>query len=126
MFLTGMVGDEESLPKSGVLTSPNYPERYPNSHDSTQTIQVAEGKIIRITFIEFNTESDRDYVEIVDDDGTNLTPLFLYLPKLWGTRKTAFGTKPGVFTSNSNIVHVKFHTDYSGQRAGWRLAWYER
>merc|ERR1712181_66465 len=34
----GMV-DDESLPKSGVLTSPNYPERYPNSHDSTQTIQ---------------------------------------------------------------------------------------
>ena len=39
-----MVGDEESMPKSGVLTSPDYPERYPNNHDSTQTIEVAEGK----------------------------------------------------------------------------------
>ena len=61
-----MVGDEEILPKSGVLTSPNYPERYPNSHDSTQTIQVAEGKAIRWTWTNFNTEPEYDYVQIVD------------------------------------------------------------
>ena len=34
IYLTGMV-DEESMPRSGVLMSPNYPERYPNNHDST-------------------------------------------------------------------------------------------
>ena len=36
LCFTGMVGDEERLPKSGVLTSPNYPSPYPISHDSTR------------------------------------------------------------------------------------------
>merc|ERR1712243_95159 len=33
---------EETLSKFGVLTSPNYPEDYPSSHDSEQEIRVAE------------------------------------------------------------------------------------
>ena len=90
MFLTGMVGDEESLPKSGVLTSPNYPERYPNHQDSTQTIQVAEGKTIRWTWTNFRTEAEYDYVQIVDEDGTDLTP------KHWGSS----GNFPPPGTSN--------------------------
>ena len=53
-----MVGDEESSPKSGVLTSPNYPERYPSNHHSTKTIQVAEGKTIRFAFTSFSTEDE--------------------------------------------------------------------
>ena len=73
LCLTGMV-DEESLPKSGVLTSPNYPQRYPNNHDSTQTIQVAEGKTISFAITDFNTELEYDYVKIIDGDGTNLNP----------------------------------------------------
>ena len=107
-----MVGEEERRPKSGFLTSPNYPERYPNSHDSTQTIQVAEGKTIRWSWTHFDTESSRyDYVQIVDEDGTNLTA------KLGGNRLPL----PGA--SNSNIVHVKFHTDGDTQKTGWKLEW---
>ena len=117
-----MNGDEESGPENGVLTSPNYPEPFTNNHDSTQTIQVAEGKIIKITLTDFKTHHGHDSVEIVDDDGTNLTPLSLYPPKLSGLWLGI----PGVFTSNSNIVHVTFHTDSSGQMAGWRLEWTER
>ena len=109
-----MVGDEESMPKSGVLTSPDYPELYPNNHDSTQTIQVAEGKTIRWSWTHFDTESSRyDYVQIVDEDGTDLTP------KYWGS------SLPLPSTSHSNIVHVKFHTDGDTQRTGWRLEWSE-
>merc|ERR1712168_627781 len=79
-LIWGMVGDEESSPKSGVLTSPNYPERYPNHHDSTQTVEVAEGKTIRYVWTNFHTEGGStgsgtpyDYVEIEDEDGTSLT-----------------------------------------------------
>ena len=108
-----MVGEEERRPKSGFLTSPNYPERYPNSHDSTQTIQVAEGKAIRWTWTNFYTEPEYDYVQIVDEDGTDLTP------KHWGS------SIPPPSTSNSNIVHVKFHTDGSSSARAWRLEWSE-
>merc|ERR1712198_217828 len=119
-------GDEESLPKSGVLTSPNYPDLYPNNHDSTQTIQVAEGMTIRFALTNFNThgsrsaiffEGENDYVEIVDEDGTVL------LPKIWGSRLSYnyYEFK----TSNSNIMHVKFRTNGDTQVTGWRLEWTE-
>merc|ERR1719341_1727686 len=108
----GIVGDEESRPKSGVLMSPNYPERYPSDHDSTQTVEVAEGKRIRFGFTNFNTEAEYDYVQVVDEDGTNL------VPRTWDR------PPPGI-RSSSNIIHVKFHTDGSGQRTGWRMEWTE-
>ena len=103
--------EAEELPKSGVLKSQNYPECYPNSHDSTQTIQVAEGKAIRWTWTNFNTEPEYDFVQILDEDPS---------PKLWGS-----SLPPPVTRSKSNIVHVKFHTDGVGQRTGWKLEWSE-
>jgi len=115
----GMVGDEESRPKSGVLMSPNYPSRYPSNHDSTQTIEVAEGKTIMAEWTNFNTEPEYDYVQIKDEDGTYLTP------KMWGNKRWGRTVRPTPVTSNSNIMHVKFHTDSSEQRTGWRLEWTE-
>ena len=112
--------DEESMPKSGILTSPNYPQRYPNNHDSTQTVQVAEGKTISFTVTDFNTEREYDYVEIIDEDGTNLTPGVNRNPKLWGSYSTRLQ-----WSSNTNIAHVKFHTDGDTQRTGWRMEWNE-
>ena len=107
----GMVGDEK--PKSGVLTSPNYPERYTYDLDSNHMIKVAEDKTIRFEWTNFNTEPEYDYVQIVDEDGTEL------LPRHSGNRLPPPGT------SNSNIVYLKFHTDTYTQRTGWRLEWSE-
>ena len=110
-----MVGDE-SLPKSGVLLSPNYPSPYPRSYDNTDTIKVTEGKTIRLQFTYFDTKAFGDYVQAVDGDGTLLTR------KLTGQLGWVSG-----FESNSNIVHIKFHTDSSSQHArGWRLEWNEQ
>merc|ERR1719365_55796 len=116
----GMVGEEEIMPKSGVLTSPNYPNSYPNDHHSTQTVEVEEGKVIRYRWTSFHTEGQLrtsgipyDYVEIVDEDGTSLMT------------KTAGSSLPSPGTSNTNIMHVDFHTDGSSTRSGWRLEWSE-
>jgi len=126
----GMVGDEESMPKSGVLTSPDYPELYPNNHDSTQTIEVAEGKTIKYVFKNFNTEPVRDYVQLVGDDGVDLT--YLLSGSGQGTpRSSAMSNSEwqqlatSGYYSKSNIMHVKFHTDDSGRRSGWRMEWTE-
>ena len=112
--LIGILGDEESMPKSGVLMSPNYPQRYPSSHDSSQTIKVAEDKRIRFGFTNFDTEPEYDWVEVEDEDGTNL------VPRTWGSRRPP----PGIMSS-SNIIHVNFHSDGSEQRSGWRMEWTE-
>ena len=110
-----MVGDEESSLESGVLTSPNYPDLYLGNHDSTQTVQVAEGNTIRFVWTNFHTEVKQyDYVEIVDEDGTVLV-----------ARKGGSSLpSPGI--SNTNIMHVKFHTDGDTTRTGWRLEWTEQ
>jgi len=111
---------EETLSKFGVLTSPNYPEDYPSSHDSEQEIRVAEGSTIKFRFTDFNTERKYDYVEITDGDGTNLVPA----P---GGRESGNSWGGEEYTvSKTNRVVVKFHTDGDTQRNGWRLEWTER
>ena len=126
--------DEGSVPERGVLTSPNYPDLYPNNHDSTQTIQVAEGKTINFTITNFNTEPEFDYVQILDEDGTNLMPVSRStlnpMLLLWGRISMRDGPDRwsgavGPTSSNSNIIHVKFHTDGDTQRTGWRIEWNE-
>ena len=61
------------------MTSPNFPEKYPNNFNITHTIRVPEGKRIRILFTDFNVGSSSygliskaDYVTITDEDGTRL------------------------------------------------------
>merc|ERR1719175_279821 len=102
----GMVG---TLPKNGVLTSPGYPGNYPSSHDSTQTIQVAPGKGVKLHFTHADLESKYDYVHIVDDDGHDH-----YLHSV-----------PDDMVIHREYVDVVFHTDGSVQRYGWRLEWSE-
>ena len=105
---------EGTLPKFGVLTSPNYPESYPSSHDSTQEIHVAEGKTIEMRFTDFNTERKYDYVEIKDGDGTSLLP-----------KESGSWEGPELIVSKTNEALVKFHTDKDTQKKGWRLEWSE-
>ena len=113
-FFPETIGSEETPPKFGILTSPNYPQNYPSSHDSTQTIRVAEGKAIQIRFTDFNTEVQYDYVEINDGDGT----ILLHKESgSWGG--------PGYIVTKTNEASVKFHTNRYNQRKGWRLEWSE-
>merc|ERR1712192_193891 len=64
----------------------------------------------------FNTEHEYDWVQVVDPSGTHLSP------KMFGSSIPPHS--PG-WRSKSNIIHVKFHTDSSEQRSGWRMAWTE-
>ena len=112
------------MSKFGVLTSPNYPEDYPSSHDSEQEIRVATGSTIKFRFTDFNTERRYDYVEITDGDGTNLVPA----PggRESGNRALDWTAGPEYTVSKTNRVLVRFHTDGDTQRYGWRLEWTER
>ena len=117
------VGDEYAGPRGGAMTSPNYPEKYPNNVNITHTIRVPEGEKIRILFTDFNVGSSSygliskaDYVTITDKDGTRLAhhDVFSWLSP---TEKET--------VSNSNTVFVTFVASEFLNFDGWRLEWGE-
>ena len=99
----------------GIVTSPNYPGKYPNNLENSQTIKVEEGLAISLEFTAFNIEYSStcryDHLTITDGDGTTLM------------RKRCGTTVPDELTSRSNIVKLLFHTDRGGTRSGWSLSW---
>ena len=113
------------------MTHPNYPRFYRNDLDSTQTIEVAEGKTIRFSWTDFDIEQCMeqcyDNVRILDSYGTNLTP------KLFGRERISWVTRDGIYarlgknySTDSNSLAVEFITDSSMRGRGWKLKWTEQ
>ena len=106
------------------VTSPNHPRSYPNnigvdSPQHEQKISVASGFLVELTFTVFKVEShgekcDRDWVQIVDGDGSELTE------KICGIEPKILA-KPIV--SKTNVMIVKFFTDASRSYDGFRATW---
>ena len=115
---------EEENETNGVLTSPNFGDglTYPNNLDSKQTIQVDEGKVIKIHFTHWDVEHCCDYVTITEGDGSTLADI---RPK---TPDFGLGDIAEEFVSKTDTLHVLFHTDTDPRPptlAGWRLVWGE-
>ena len=116
------VSDEENiiflihfLCKTGNITSPNYPNNYPDNFGRTEKIRVEEGLVVAIEFTAFDVEShstcDYDHMTIKNGNGTTLM------------EKTCGSSLPANVTSNSNIIEIYFHTDGSSSKPGWSLTW---
>ena len=100
-----------------MLTSLNFPERYPRSIDQVQKIQVPEGNTIWIRFTDFQCEPEYDTVTITDKDGTRLGLFDGGVNSDDDWRKT--------IVSKTDRVAVLYHTDRIGVSKGWRLDWGE-
>ena len=106
-----------SLPTHGVITSPNYPEDYPNGLDFQKTIVVDKGYVVSISItdlgLDHSNEYCTDYLEIKDGDGTLLE----------------FLSNQGCcyyFQSHTETVFLLFHTERDSQtERGWKLEWGE-
>nr|XP_016847715.1 PREDICTED: deleted in malignant brain tumors 1 protein [Anolis carolinensis] len=99
-------GGELPIP-SGYFSSPFYPGYYPNNLNCTWTIRTWNNYRINLTFSSIQTECGPDYVEIYDG---NLDS------KLLGRYCSgSFLT----FTSTSNVLTVRFHTDSSVTSRGF-------
>ena len=104
------------LKATGVVTSPNYPDNYPNNLEETETIEVEQGLVLSLQFTAFDIEysssdCDYDHLTIMDGDGTNL------MEKNCGT------TLPADITSTSNMVKLVLSTDHTGTRTGYSVSW---
>lgn len=100
--------DETLTDASGTITSPNYPNVYPNSYKKTTCIDAPAGQKVTLTFTDFQTEAGYDYVTLKDKTGAVLS-------------KTAGSTKPAAVTADR--VYVIFTTDSSQNKKGWSANW---
>lgn len=72
-YTCGLCGGNFTTPK-GILTSPSYPEIYPNNIDCVYTITQPKSTSILLNVNILNTEQDSDIIEI-RDGSSEFSPL---------------------------------------------------
>ncbi|GIY99817.1 cubilin [Caerostris extrusa] len=99
------------------IQSPNYPNKYEPSSDCKWTLEGAVGTGIVLQFSDFETESNFDTVQILAGGRTEETGVNLVT--LSGTQDLGVRT----FTTASNLMIVKFRSDASVEKKGFRASW---
>ncbi|XP_044857076.1 complement C1s subcomponent-like isoform X2 [Mauremys mutica] len=100
----------------GEITSPNYPNPYPNNNISTWDITVPKGFVVELDFWQFDLQPSEsclsDYVKITADKKD--------LGQYCGQLGSATGNHPGVreFVSKGNQMRLMFHSDFSNEENG--------
>jgi len=120
-LMNKMYCQDSSKVKEKEITSPNYPNNYPDNQDKNYKIKVAEGSAPVIKFTHFTLEGgdssdggcDYDWVWILDGDGSVL------MDKACGTNI------PPEVTGRTNVMVVKFHSDSSENFAGFKATWHK-
>ncbi|XP_078493855.1 CUB domain-containing protein 2-like [Ciona intestinalis] len=87
------------------ITSPYYPNNYPNNADCTWTITASDGMRVQLNLIRFSTETSYDYLTI-SSDGTQLA-------RNSGTYLNR------IYTSIGNTLTLRFTSDRSVTRTGF-------
>ncbi|XP_069668601.1 uncharacterized protein uif isoform X2 [Periplaneta americana] len=100
-----------------VVESSNYPHKYQPLADCKWTLEGPQGHNILLQFQEFETEKSFDTVQILvggrtEDKSVNLATL---------SGKQDLSNK--LFVSASNFMIIKFSTDASVERKGFRASW---
>ena len=111
---------EDPATPANQVVSPRHPKEYPDNIDEVTTIQGDAGSKIQLTFNTFDVEEDPftencrfDFVEI--KEGSKI------LGKLCG--KMAGSNFQKTFTSTSNEMTVRFHSDTSLTATGFSATW---
>uniref|UniRef100_A0A8C4TGW5 CUB domain-containing protein n=1 Tax=Erpetoichthys calabaricus TaxID=27687 RepID=A0A8C4TGW5_ERPCA len=98
----------------GSINSPGYPGNYPPNRDCYWTVSVSPGLLITFAFgtlsLEHHANCSFDYLE-VRDGSSETDPL---IGKYCGT------SAPPPITSSSNKLWIKFKSDSSVTRGGFR------
>ncbi len=101
--------EETYTEASGALSDNSCAENYMNDVDCQKLIQVAGADYITLSFLEFNTEANYDYVRVYD--GSSIADPLL---------GTFTGTSlPGAVTSSGGSMLIHFSSDYSMTSSGW-------
>ncbi|XP_029473519.1 CUB domain-containing protein 2 [Rhinatrema bivittatum] len=103
---------------SGVITSPDYPENYPNNADCRWIIRVASPSVVKLVFTDFqmenNEECNFDYVAIFDGSGVNDRHISHYCGS----------SKPPDVVSATNELLLVFKSDFNIGGRGFKAYFY--
>ncbi|XP_041378881.1 uncharacterized protein LOC121391255 [Gigantopelta aegis] len=107
-------GGDISVESTVTVSSPGFPDNYPSGVDCRWTVNTANGGNINVTSQYFSVEEQKeclwDYLEINEQNAEgNIT----------GRRYC--GYEPFVYESVSQVIYLYFHSDDTGQGAGFRL-----
>ncbi|KAM4576821.1 bone morphogenetic protein 1a isoform 1-T1 [Odontesthes bonariensis] len=101
---------------SGIITSPNWPDKYPSKKACTWALTTTPGHRIKIAFNELDLEAHLecayDHIEIYDGRDTKASSL----GRFCGTKK------PSPITSSSNKLFIRFFSDNSVQKKGFEAS----
>ena len=131
-----ILGVESVVPfRSGNVSSPNYPNNYPDGLEKTELIQVEQGKVLSLEFTAFDIDFDPvlcdlncncDHVTIKDGDGTtlmgktcgsSLNGTAIFEGRLIGS------SLPPVIVSRTNSIGIFFKTGSLAAKSGWSANW---
>ncbi|XP_078494028.1 scavenger receptor cysteine-rich domain-containing protein DMBT1-like [Ciona intestinalis] len=93
------------------ITSPGYPNNYPNNADCTWTITANDGMGIKFDLHTFETERNFDYLTISSDDRQ--------LARLSGSHSNK------TYIASENSVIIRFTSDRSVTRSGFNVTFIE-
>ncbi|XP_078731465.1 dorsal-ventral patterning tolloid-like protein 1 [Lampetra fluviatilis] len=100
----------------GIITSPNWPDRYPSRKECTWTITATPGHRVKLAFKEFEVEPHQDcaydHVEVFDGENS-VAPS---LGRFCGMRR------PLPVVSSGSAMLLKFFSDASKQRKGFQAS----
>ena len=99
--------------RSLYITSPNYPQNYPNYQNRAWNAWTGTGYVLGFNFGTFDLEEGYDWVKVTDQVSGRV--LFHNYPR------GAPSGKPRTFVSDSNRVRIQFYSDYSVTKKGFLL-----
>ncbi|XP_038649437.1 CUB domain-containing protein 2 [Scyliorhinus canicula] len=103
---------------SGVLSSPEYPDNYPNNAECRWFIQVSNNSVINLIFYDFHLENNEDcsfdYVALFDGSSIN--------DRHWG--HYCGGTKPADIISTTSELLVVFKSDFNIGAKGFKAFYF--
>lgn len=99
------------------VQSPNYPNRYEPNSDCKWTLEGPIGSGMVLQFSEFETESNFDAVQILAGGRTEESSVTL------ATLSGHQNLTSRMFTTGSNLMLVKFRSDASVEKKGFRASW---
>uniref|UniRef100_A0A3Q3LQZ7 Metalloendopeptidase n=1 Tax=Mastacembelus armatus TaxID=205130 RepID=A0A3Q3LQZ7_9TELE len=102
---------------SGIISSPNWPDKYPSKKACTWSLSMTPGHRIKLVFNEIDMEAHLecayDHLEIYDGQDIRGTSL----GRLCGTKK------PSPVVSSGNQMFLRFFSDNSVQKRGFEASY---